>query len=187
MDKSLEDTFRGQLEANYFPISLDDISAKLNFVDLTESEVNIEDINITSVYLSHPGMTLGYKIKYKDKTVVYASDNEIQSIDHDENTAQYGDYMKFVDFIRDVDILIADAQYSDEEYEKKKGWGHSPLSYIIKTAVTANVKKIVLFHHDPMHTDEIIDGMVKDAERIIEENNGTTAVSAAKENEEIKL
>ena len=61
--------------------------------------------------------------------------------------------MKLAEFIKDADLFIHDCQYTPEEYEAKKGWGHSPYDFAAELAITANVKKYVVFHHDPVHDD----------------------------------
>lgn len=179
-DLSLEKIFEGQFESNYFPVSLDDVLAKLHFINLTEEEINIGDIRITSIYLNHPGMTLGYKIEYSGKTVVYATDNEL-------SLASTHATKSLRDFASNADILITDTQYSDEEYKTHVGWGHSSVSNSVNLGMTSNVKNLVLFHHDPMHSDEEIDQMEKDANEILARENSKINCFAAREGQSITI
>ena len=74
---------------------------------------------------------------------------------------------KMVEFLRDCDVAILDAQYTDEEYQKHIGWGHSSLSSVVSLALDADVGQLVLFHHDPSHDDEMIDRMVEQARSLV--------------------
>src|SRR5207247_6887174 len=82
----------------------------------------------------------------------------------DGNEARHfggGERAKMVEFLRDCDVAILDSQYTDEEYKRYVGWGHSPLSGTVLLALDANVKRVLLFHHDPGHDDEMIERMVE--------------------------
>ena len=70
-----------------------------------------------------------------------------------------------VNFARDADVLIHDGQYTDEEYKTYKGWGHSTYRQAIEVAIRANVKKLIITHHDPDHDDDFLDAMETDAQK----------------------
>jgi ribonuclease BN (tRNA processing enzyme) len=78
-------------------------------------------------------------------------------------------------------LLIADAQYTDEEYASKIGWGHSPISYTTDLAVSSQAQRLVLFHHDPSHTDEQIDALGAKAADLVRQRKGTCQVQVARE------
>jgi phosphoribosyl 1,2-cyclic phosphodiesterase len=109
-------------------------------------------VTVETGMLNHPGEATGYRVTCGDRVAVYATDTE-----------HFGDRLdpNLVHLARDADVLIMDATYSDEEYNSnsspKVGWGHSTWQEAIKIAEAANVKTLVIFHHDPLHSDEQLD------------------------------
>ncbi|MBW2610562.1 MAG: hypothetical protein JRC68_09495 [Deltaproteobacteria bacterium] len=100
-----------------------------------------------------------YRLNLNGKKVVYATDMELNRIfDSDksskEDKAIARDYM---DFIHNADLLIADAQYTEEEYPDKVGWGHSSVPVLLDVAFKSYVKQLAVFHHDPQHSDKFLD------------------------------
>ena len=85
------------------------------------------------------------------------------------------------------DILIIDTQYTDEEYAKKIGWGHGSISSVVSLAIDAEVRKLLLFHHDPTHDDRKVDEMVEAARMLVLESGKPIEVEAAREGAEIWL
>src|SRR5437773_11256886 len=94
---------------------------------------------------------------------------------------------KMVEFIQGCDLAILDTQYSDEEYAKHIGWGHSSISSVVSLALDADVRQLLLFHHDPNHDDEMIDKMVERAHVVIAKSGKPLEVEAAREGAEILL
>jgi ribonuclease BN (tRNA processing enzyme) len=94
---------------------------------------------------------------------------------------------QLVDFLRNVDVLIIDSQYTDEEYEKKVGWGHGSLSSVVSLALDAEARKLFLFHHDPGRDDKAVDAMVESARMLVLESGKPMEVDAAREGAEVWL
>ena len=92
-----------------------------------------------------------------------------------------------MEFLNGADLYIGEAQYTNNEYNDKKGWGHSPLEATVRFAVQANVGQLALFHHDPMHDDAFIDGMVNEASALVKNYQGATRCIGAKEGMELIL
>jgi ribonuclease BN (tRNA processing enzyme) len=92
-----------------------------------------------------------------------------------------------VEFIQGCDLAILDTQYTDEEYTKHVGWGHSSISSVVSLALDANVRQLLLFHHDPNHDDEMIDQMVEHARALVKTSGKTLEVEGAREGAEIVL
>ena len=92
-----------------------------------------------------------------------------------------------VDFLHRSDLLIIDAQYTDDEYAHKIGWGHGSLSSVVSLAIDAEVRKLFLFHHDPTHDDKFIDNMVEAARMLVLEKARPVEVEAAREGAEVWL
>jgi phosphoribosyl 1,2-cyclic phosphodiesterase len=138
-----------------FPVPMQVMQSDLKFYDLFPGDVmNIGDITIETGPLNHPNTAMGYRVTWQGRTVVYATDTEHFPDRMDEN---------LLHLARNANVLIYDACYTDEEYHDPKspkvGWGHSTWQEAIKVAKAAGVKKAVIFHHDPNHTDDFLDNI----------------------------
>jgi phosphoribosyl 1,2-cyclic phosphodiesterase len=159
MGGELQQTLAGQMDYAYFPVPLEALSATLRYHELLEQTVPVGDALITSRYLNHPALTLGYRIEVGGATFAYVTDHEphgrTQACGRDKAEGwHHPDDSRHVEFIRGVDLLVHDAQYTAAEYPAKIGWGHSTVEYLVDIACDAGVKRLGLFHHDPMRTDE---------------------------------
>lgn len=193
-DKSLDSILRAQMDSDYFPVSLGDMTAKIQVQEMRE-DITIGNVHIRSFYLNHPAMTLGYRVKAGNRSVVYATDNEPyeytlhKSPDRGEAFANYGEKLDdaFVEFIAGTDLFIGEAQYTKAEYKTKVGWGHSPIESIVKFAVKGKVRRLALFHHDPMHDDKDVDAMIRLAQKLLKANNSPIKCFGAREGQNILL
>lgn len=170
-EEGLDRIIGDQLSYRYFPVRQSELAAKITYHPLKESSMDLGDgIWITTKYLNHPILCLGYRFEYKGKVFCTAYDTEPfrnvfptdpDSPDYDPDAAEEGEKAareeneKVWRFLQGADILIHDSQYTRKEYlESKIGWGHSYFEWVINSAHKAGVKKLLLFHHDPMRTDE---------------------------------
>ncbi len=145
-NRKLEQLISGQMEYDYWPIKLSQLPCNLKFFELKEGIYTFDDgLKITSKRHIHPGGAFGYRIEAEGKTVVYCTDTE-----HFQNQVD----KRVVELSADADVLIHDSQYMDNEMEFKLGWGHSSWQQCVQVANEARVKTLVLFHHDPMRTDD---------------------------------
>ncbi len=171
---SLEQVISGQMTYRYFPIREIELAADIEYIELKEGKIDLGDgILLHAKYLNHPILCLGYRFEYKGKVFCTAFDTEpfrnLFSSDpedpmYDEAMAEEGELvaeeqnMVVEQFFSGADLLIHDAQYNMEEYEAgKQGWGHTSFEYACSAAKRAGVKKLVLFHHDPVRTDDQLD------------------------------
>ena len=150
---TIEQRLNDQMLHPNFPVPLQIMGADLKFCDIEIGEtVRIGDITIENALLNHPGEAVGYRVTWQDKVTAYVTDTEHFPDRLDENV---------VWLARDADVMIYDATYTDEEYYDKKsskvGWGHSTWQEAVKVAKAANVKTLVIFHHDPAHDDHFMD------------------------------
>lgn len=177
-DRSLEKLFTGQMDGNYFPVTLDDLMARLHFEELS-GDVQIGDVKISNMHLNHPGLALSFKMESKQRTMVYMTDHEPyhKLLGESPHTKKLDAEVDA--FAKDADLLIREAQYTDEEYLIKRGWGHSTTSDAAISAVTSDVKRLVLFHHDPMHDDQQVDKMVEFCRQKIKEQGKDIRVVGA--------
>ena len=160
--KDLKSIFSGQLDRDYFPVAMEDMAAQLRFHALTENPLRIGNIVIHWEFVIHPGATVGFRIEVAGKKIVYISDNEFlkgyfgrpHDVKLDEPMME--PFRKLVQFCEGADVLIHEAQYPNEEYVKKVGWGHSSVSNACLLAKFAGVKRWIITHHDPAHDDAFL-------------------------------
>lgn len=131
-----------------FPVPFKDFPVQKKFIDIDHKHSLSKDITIETSALNHPNGATGYKILCEGKSICYITDTEHTEHGLDEN---------ILDLIQGTDLFIYDASYTDETYPAYKGWGHSTWQEAHRLAQKANVKKTVLFHHDPNHTDDKMD------------------------------
>jgi len=153
--RSLRRVLEEQMAAPYFPVNMTEMKAKQDFHDIEEGRVAMDGVTIQAMWLNHPQGCLGFRIESKQGVVVYATDNEPGDAQFDKKVRKLAE---------GADILIYDAQYLPAEYEaRKRGWGHSHWREAVNIVMESGAKELVLFHHDPDHTDACIDSIVKDA------------------------
>ncbi|GDZ92524.1 hypothetical protein PA905_02190 [Planktothrix agardhii CCAP 1459/11A] len=146
-----------------FPVPLQIMGADLKFVDISVGKsIKIsDDIIVETALLNHPGEAVGYRVNWRNYAAAYVSDTEHFPDRLDENV---------LFLARNADVLIYDATYTNEEYYSEKtskvGWGHSTWQEAVKVAKAANVKRLVIFHHDPLHNDDFMD---KTGEQVAEQ------------------
>jgi phosphoribosyl 1,2-cyclic phosphodiesterase len=150
--KNLERVITQQMGGEYFPIALHKMGARFNFMMVDKKDMpNFYRTNVSAIKLNHPGGCFGYRIEVEGKIIVICTD-----VEHDN-----GIDMNVVEFARNADLLIHDAQYTDEELATHQGWGHSSYNQAIEVAEMAGVKQLAMTHHDPQHDDEFLQAMEK--------------------------
>lgn len=166
-----------QMHIPFFPtIKLTDLPAKFIFKNV-KSKFRIGKINIEVIQNNHPNFTLGLKFKENNTTVVVLTDNEL----HLPNPRT--PYEKFIKFVRGADLLIHDAQYVDETYPSRIGWGHSTSTQVMQLAKDCRVKRVLFTHHDPSSSDDFIKKILLKMRRAFPGYE----IDAAKTGTEIKL
>jgi phosphoribosyl 1,2-cyclic phosphodiesterase len=144
-----------------FPVRLEDVPSHLTFQNAPEEPVTVGSATIRAAKVTHQGPTVGYRIEENGRTLVYLPDHE-PSIGGDL-VAVPAMWMSGHDIAHDADVLLHDAQYRDHEYGAHVGWGHSSIGDAMKFADKAGVDKLVLFHHDPYHTDRELEALLAEA------------------------
>ena len=161
LGQSLRETLAAQMHRTYFPIPLEQFAANVRYHDIAEGSFNIADIRVTTHYLNHPAVTLGYRLEADGVSLVYACDHEPFSQQWaaipGAMTAQDREH---IEFLTGADLVIHDAQYTAAEYPKKIGWGHSTMEYAIEVSRLAGAKMLALTHHDPLRDDDEMDRIV---------------------------
>ena len=185
LDQHLEDTLAGQMQYTYFPVTLAQLGAAIRCHDLVEGSFEAGGVRVTTQYLNHPALCLGYRLEADGVTVVYATDHEphspLQANAEPGSTARHAEDRRHTAFLTDADLLIHDAQYTAAEYPQKVGWGHSTIEYVVDMALAGGVKRLALFHHDPLRDDDAVDRLVEDCRARVVAAGGELEVIAAAE------
>ncbi len=193
-----------QMNPTYFPVAIQDMRADIRFKSIKEETFFIDDVKVQTQYLNHPGYTLGFRLTYKGKSIVYISDNEpfqfntdlndqplvLTEIDDVEtlfNNFKENKDERLINFCKETDLLIHDTQFFPEEYESKVTWGHSPYNYTVQLAIRSKVQRLILFHHDPDHDDHTIDKIQELSRKSLFEAGVHIPCDAAKEGMEIEI
>jgi phosphoribosyl 1,2-cyclic phosphodiesterase/CheY-like chemotaxis protein len=188
LHQSLREALAGQMQYTYFPVTPDQFGATIRYHDLVEGSFNIDDIKVSTRYLNHPALALGYRLEADGATVVYACDHEPYSQWLASGQGEIlGQDLGHVEFIREADLLIHDAQYTAAEYPAKMGWGHSSVEYAVKLGETARVKRLALTHHDPLRDDDSVDRMLHEIRTALRARSSTLEVFAAMEGEIVEV
>ncbi|GCA82763.1 ribonuclease Z [Microcystis aeruginosa NIES-2522] len=154
-----------QMSHPNFPVPLRVMRADLEFYDLEMGEtIHCGDFSVETCPLNHPGEAVGYRVNWRGLSAAYLTDTEHFPDRLDDN---------IVALVQQADVMIIDATYTDEEYtdtnSPKVGWGHSTWQQAVKIAQAAQVKQLVLFHHDPTHDDDLLDRIGEEARKIFPE------------------
>lgn len=144
-----------------FPVRLRDLPCRLSLHDVPLGRFAIGGLQITAALVVHPGPTVGYRIAEHAASLAYLPDHEpALGVPHFPGEP---DWTSGFELAVGADLLIHDAQYTGTEYLTHVGWGHSSLSQTIAFATKAGVKRLVPFHHDPGHSDELLDLLLDEA------------------------
>ena len=201
-EETLKDVLSGQWSYRYFPVRHEELSARLEYIDLKEGEYDLgQGVRLRTKYLNHPLLCLGYRFEFQGKILCTAFDTEpytnVFCTDpndpgFDAEMAKEGELaaaeenLRMERFIQGADLLIYDAQYTQAEYERSHlGWGHSPIEHVLEAARRSQVKQLALFHHDVLRTDEQLEVMQKDY--CVLSNDGDLKCFFAREGQEISL
>ena len=142
----------------FFPVRLNELPAKINIKEIDNSIFQIDDFTIQSEYLCHPGATVGYRCELDGSIISYIPDYEpaLGSSEFPNSSEWCSGY----NISKEADLMFHDSQYNPDEYKRRIGWGHSSIDDAIDFATLSRVKKMVLFHHDPVNTDAQLETMV---------------------------
>ena len=157
---SLDERIAMYFSPPLFPVHLSEVPATIHYHDASESEWTIDGARFASHAIIHPGPTVGYRVEAGGKSLAYLTDHE-PALGSDL-ASDSPEWISGFALARDVDLLIHDCQYSTEEYRTRQGWGHSTTEQVAHFAERAGADRLLLFHHDPMHADEMLETMLED-------------------------
>ena len=140
----------------YFPVTCAELRGDIVFHDVLKDDLTIGAAEVMVRPVPHCGPTVGYRVSWAGSTVTYISDHQAPvGLDSVADSV--------LELAEGADLLIHDAQYTATEFAEKSHWGHCTVEYAVKVAREAGVKRLVLFHHDPAHGDDMLDHLLAGA------------------------
>jgi len=197
--KGLVSSLSTQMESPYFPVSMRQMPSNIDVTEMKELEFSIGPVKVQAAFVNHPGVTVGYRLFTSGGSIVYMPDHEPFQRLRSHTSGQGGlnpvEILKYasdqdqriIEFIQDAEVLIIDAQYDDAEYQTHAGWGHGCVDDVVALALSARVKQLFLFHHDPDHDDAQILRMEAWARQLVGFANEDLAINAACEGVRFEL
>lgn len=144
-----------------FPVRLSELPSHPIIHELNNCQFSIDDVTVRSDYVCHPGPTLGYRLTAGGSVIAYLPDHELQM--GSANFPNDPEWTSGFEIANGADLLFHDAAYTSKEYVSKIGWGHSSVRDAIAFGKMCRVKKLSLFHHEPVRSDEQLDHMLKES------------------------
>jgi phosphoribosyl 1,2-cyclic phosphodiesterase len=147
---SLRERIARSFSPPLFPLDFADVPARITFHDTPRTPWPIGAASVVAAFVVHPGPTVGYRIETAGTVLAYLPDHEPALAGIDGRST---DWISGAAIAEDADVLVHDAQYSEEEYVERIGWGHSSVADAVAFARAVRARQLVLFHHEPRHTD----------------------------------
>ncbi len=175
--RSMKELLGLGMDDPFFPVDIDDLPVKLEIAEMGDgSDERVGPYRVRSATIYHPAPTLAYRIEADGRSVVYATDTE---------DPFSGRPNPVIPLSMGADTLIHDAQFVQSDF--KATWGHSTIDAAIDVAVRSEVKRLVLYHHDPDRSDDALDQIGKDAQRAASERRAGLEVVVAREGLELEV
>jgi phosphoribosyl 1,2-cyclic phosphodiesterase len=169
--RSLKEGMARYFSPPLFPVHLDDVPAHLVFHDVPGAGWEIGAVRLWAQPVNHPGPTLGYRLEDTGKVLTYISDHE-PALGVDLQTVS-PEWISGYALAYGADLMLHDSQYTEEEYPHRVGWGHSSIADMVTFALLTKVRTLVMFHHDPLHSDAQLESMLVRARQLWgDEHNG---------------
>jgi phosphoribosyl 1,2-cyclic phosphodiesterase len=159
----LEAILSRQMDINYFPVEMNALAADISIKEISEATLHLGDMDIDwQEQVVHPGGCVRYSLSAAGKKIVYATDVELDKLLEGGGQKDGRKLLEqYREFIHGADLLIADGQYTGTEYPERIGYGHTAIPTIVGIANEEHVKQLAVFHHDPLHSDTMLDKLWK--------------------------
>lgn len=178
-EQSLRETLHAAVQPPFFPVHMAEFGGEVSFHDVADEDFAVGSAKVTSRQVPHRGTTLGFRIEADGTALTYLPDHQAPVDRRAISEAA-------LELCRDADLLVHDAQYTEEEFVEKPDWGHSTVAYAVRVAAEAGVKRLVLFHHDPSHSDRELERLLGGA-RHLPDARRISDISLAREGMTIDL
>ena len=179
-----DDAILRQMSGSYFPVDYTTLKSNIKLIAKPQevSSWQIGNARICRLRMNHPGCGSSFSIEENGKKVAYITDNELYP-PYKKST----DFLEWVEFARDAELIIHDAQYMMEEMQSKKGWGHSDAEEAVKLAMGSRAKRMALYSHDHIRTDDEIQAIEQHCQQLIEIVDAKLILFAAAEGLSLNL
>lgn len=185
-EASLQDRIGRYISAPLSPVEVRELPCTVSFRDCPETEWEIGSARLRAASVTHRGPTLGYRITEGNASLCYIPDHEPALGPALEDLEP--EWISGFDLAYESSLLIHDCQYADNEYDEHAGWGHSALSHALGFADRVSTERLLLFHHDPLHSDDRLDAFFGSAiEGWAELGHDPAQVEMAVERRELEL
>jgi phosphoribosyl 1,2-cyclic phosphodiesterase len=185
-DASLRDRIARYISAPLSPVEVRELPCHVSFNEAPHSEWRIGSATIRAASVTHRGPTLGYRVTEGDVSLCYIPDHEPAlgaDLEHDDPA-----WISGFELAHGATVLLHDGQYTSAEYPPRVGWGHSKLSDALIFARRVDTERLVVFHHDPLHTDDFLDALQGSAiERWVEHGGEPRQLEFAAERRELVI
>ena len=162
--KGLEERIAPFFAPPFFPVHLRNVPSRPQFHEVPDRPWTLGSAIISAELVKHPGPAVGYRIEEGGRSLAYLPDHE-PGLGTDLGTME-DSWISGLAIARQADVLIHDGQYTVAEYEERVGWGHSSTTDAVAFAERAQTRRLLLFHHDPLHTDADLEAMLVDARAV---------------------
>jgi phosphoribosyl 1,2-cyclic phosphodiesterase len=174
---SLKERLAKYMSPPLFPIDLHDVPGSTTFNDLPNGPWTIGSASVLASAVEHPGPTVAYRFEENGRTFAFMPDHEPAALGDFRNESP--DWIDGFAIAEGADVLMHDAQYTDNEYASRRGWGHSSYADAVAYAQVTGAKKLLMFHHDPTHDDDTLEEMERGAGRLWEANDDLPRLAAS--------
>ena len=165
-----------------FPVDYNSVQARISYQESCQSTFAVHSLTIDPIRASHPNSGIGYRFSENGRAFVFLTDNEL-TYRHPGGL----DFADYVGFAAGADLLFHDSEFTEEEYQTKKAWGHSTYRAALQLALDAGVKSFGLFHHNQERTDEALDEIADNCRKIVAGRGSSLECFAVREGMEIRL
>ena len=190
--RNVQQALTTQMEYDFFPVPQRWLPSQMKFIELVEESHQIGDIKFSTKISNHPVITLGFKFEYKGRSLYFSGDMEkyydpFEGMDAEGAKAVDEENERHANFLKGCNLVIHDAQYTEEEYAGKKGWGHSTFEQAMEFCNIAKAEKLYFWSHDPTRTDDELKKIVVEQREKLKKEGSKLIIEAAREGETIEV
>ena len=170
---SLADAFHQFVRPPFFPVTVEQLYGQISFHDASDCDIEIDGAKVRVRPVPHVGANNGFRVEVGGATIAYVADHQMP---HDGSHAVTDAVLELCD---GADLVIHDAQFTNDEFAEKYYWGHCTVDFAVFVAAEAGAKRLALFHHDPAHDDETIDGLLARAQEAAASTSLSEVIAAS--------
>ncbi len=181
--KGLRAIFDRKMGDGFFPLTFEQLQADIQYLDrIRTGPVEIGGVKVDTIPLHHPQGGFGFRFRENNRTLAFITDNELSDAAWEGTKPA-----DFIHFCKDADLLIHDAQFTPEEIDRHRGWGHSDWASTMDLGLKAGVRELILFHHHPPRKDDEIEVIESRCKDFALKSRSDMLVHAAREGYEIHI